>query len=71
MTFPGSTVPQGSIIFIEHAYIIKNYIFRMKLWALLALHSVAPQGFGAVKSKTAKVEVKRNVSFGFRIHNDM
>ena len=34
----------------------------MKLWALLALHSVAPQGFGAVKSKTAKVEVKRNVS---------
>ena len=43
----------------------------MKLWALLALHSVAPQGFGAVKSKTAKVEVKRNVSFGFRIHNDM
>ena len=34
----------------------------MKLWALLALHSVSPQGFGAVKSKTAKVEVKRNVS---------
>ena len=34
----------------------------MKLLALLALHSVAPQGFGAVKSKTAKVEVKRNVS---------